>query len=263
MTINIALREDSVLSRLQPQAPQYQDLMVSLAFAPEEVRESQRLRHRIFAEEMGARLNTSEPGLDIDDFDPYCQHVIVRDQVTRQVVASTRVLLDTEARLAGGFYSESEFDIGRLRNEPGRIIEIGRTCVHPDYRSGTAIGLLWSGLARFIDIRQYRYMIGCASVAMGETGIAAQGVYEMLKHKYLMPEASRVIPKLPLPERALSDAERQIKPPVPPLLKAYIRLGARIGGEPCWDPLFDCADFLVVLSPVELQRRYARRFLAV
>ncbi|HEX7030987.1 MAG TPA: GNAT family N-acyltransferase [Gammaproteobacteria bacterium] len=261
MSTYIARREDvgNVAETLREAvAP---ELTVSIAFSPEEVRESQRLRYAVFAEEMGARLETPEPGLDIDDYDPWCQHVIVRDRLTRAVVASTRVLVDRDARLAGGFYSETEFDIGRLLRSPGRVMEIGRTCVHPDYRSGSAITLLWSGLARFLDVNKFRYMIGCASIPMGECGANALAAYEMLREKYLLAEALRATPRLPLPERVAPASERQHKPVLPPLLKAYIRLGARIGGEPCWDPLFDCADLFIVLSPSELQKRYAKHFL--
>lgn len=237
------------------------ELTVGLAFSPEEVRESQRLRYSVFAEEMKARLSTPEDGLDIDDYDPWCRHVIVRDRLTREVVASTRVLIDREARLAGGFYSETEFDIGNLLRSPGRVMEIGRTCVHADYRSGSAITLLWSGLARFLDVHEFRYMIGCASIPMGEGGANALSAFEALREKYLLPEHLRSRPKLPLPERAAAAGVQQGKPSLPPLLKAYIRLGARIGGEPCWDPMFDCADLFVVLSPTELQKRYAKHFL--
>lgn len=259
LTMNIADHEVVQRSASRP-LPATPEFSVGLALTAAEVRESQRLRYRIFAEEMGARLDTSEPGLDVDAYDAYCRHLIVRDRATREVVASTRVLLDADARLAGGFYSQSEFDIEPLLSTSGRILEIGRTCVHPDYRSGAAIGLLWSGLARCIDIRAYQYLIGCASVPMGANGATAVGAYELLKDKYLLPEASRVTPKRPLPHRSLADAERS-KPSLPPLLKAYIRLGARIGGEPCWDPAFDCADLFIVLSPLELQKRYAKHFL--
>ncbi|HEX6929547.1 MAG TPA: hemolysin, partial [Gammaproteobacteria bacterium] len=119
----------------------------------------------------------------------------------------------------------------------------------------------WSGLARFLDVHEFRYMIGCASIPMGEAGANALAAYEMLREKYLLPESLRATPRLPLPERVVSASERQNKPSLPPLLKAYIRLGARIGGEPCWDPLFDCADLFIVLSPTELQKRYAKHFL--
>lgn len=242
--------------------PLFQDLAVSLALTQEDVRDSQRLRYRIFAEEMGARLHTLENGVDSDAFDPYCRHVIVRDRSTQAVVASTRVLLDAEARRAGGFYSTSEFDIGKLQHAAGPMAEIGRTCVHPDYRSGSAISVLWSGLARFIDIHRYQYLIGCASVPMDDGGETAAAIYNLLKQKYLVPDAEQVTPLRRLPEDTRCDAERRLPPSLPPLLKAYIRLGARIGGEPCWDPDFGCADFFIVLSPAAMQRRYAKRFLA-
>src|SRR5690606_7265945 len=100
----------------------------------------------------------------------------------------------------------------------------------------------------------------CASVAMGEGGANALAVYELLREKHLLTGSLRAQPRLPLPERVLP-AHESAAPVLPPLLKAYLRLGARIGGEPCWDPLFNCADFLVVLSPAELSKRYARRFI--
>lgn len=239
-----------------------QELAVSLAVTPQDVRDSQRLRYHVFADEMGAKLDCPLPGIDSDTFDPWCRHVIVRDRRTREVVASTRVLLDAEARLKGGFYSASEFDLGNLRRAAGPMMEVGRTCVHPDYRSGSAISLLWSGLARFIEMHQYQYVIGCASVPMTETDSTASDIYEMLKHKYLATEAERVTPLRPLPASCRQDVETRLPPALPPLLKAYIRLGARIGGEPSWDPDFGCADFFILLSPAAIERRYAKRFMA-
>lgn len=260
MTLSIAKREHDASTAVALPQPRAAELVVSLASSQDEVRASQRLRYRIFAEEMGAQLRTDEPGLDCDEFDPYCRHIIVRDQLTQEVVASTRVLLDEDARLAGGFYSESEFDLEAFLRDTGRVMEIGRTCVHPDYRSGTAVSLLWSGLARFIDVRRYQYMIGCASVPMGNGGASAMAIWHALGEKYLLDERQRVAPRRPLPQCSLP-AQELPRPTLPPLLKAYIRLGAKIGGEPCWDPAFDCADLFIVLSPADLQRRYARHFL--
>ena len=233
-------------------------LIVGIASGDDDVRDSQRLRHEIFAGEMGAELDSPEPGLDIDRFDDFCQHIIVRDLATSRVVASTRVLTDVEARRAGGFYSESEFELASFLRDAGRVLEIGRTCVHPDYRSGAAVSLLWSGLARFLDVRRYRYMIGCASLPMTDGGASAHAAWKVLKDRYLLPQESQVRPRLPLPPVA-ADAE-DARPALPPLLKAYIRLGARIGGEPCHDPKFGCADLFIVLSPSQLQKRYAKHF---
>lgn len=243
-----------VAAVLQPREP---DLVVGLARSEAEVRESQRLRYQVFAEELGATLKSGEPGLDVDPYDPYCRHLIVRDRGTNTVAASTRILLAEDAARAGGFYSGTEFDLAPLLDSGSRLMEIGRTCVHPAYRSGAAISMLWLGLARCVDIHRYDYMIGCASIPMYDGGAGAAAAYAKLSEKYLIEEPLRCTPKLKLPP---CRTERST-PLLPPLLKAYMRLGAKICGEPCWDPAFACADLLIALAPARLQRRYARRFL--
>lgn len=236
------------------------EMVVGMAKSDADLRDSQRLRYHIFAEEVGARLKTDIEGLDTDPYDPYCQHLIVRDRANgNRVVASTRILFDMDAEIAGGFYSSTEFNLAPLLAQKGRIMEIGRTCVHPDYRSGSAISLLWMGLARFVDINSYTYMIGCASIPMYDGGAGALAAYAQLSADYLVEDALRVTPRLPLPHRDYTAVE----PELPPLLKAYMRLGARIAGEPCWDPAFNCADLLVVLRPADLRQSYLRRFLGV
>lgn len=237
-----------------------QAFTVEIATDAETVRDSQRLRYEVFALEMGAEVESPEPGIEADAYDGYCRHILVRHRRSGKVAASTRVLLDEDARKAGGFYSESEFDLTRLLAASGRIMEIGRTCVHKDFRSGSAISLLWSGLARFIDVRAYEYMIGCASVPLEGEGANAWAVYELLAQKYLIDAESRVIPRRPLPDTARQSGG-ETRPALPPLLKAYIRLGAKICGEPCWDPKFNTADLMIALSPADLQKRYARHFL--
>ena len=126
----------------------------------------QRLRYRVFAEEMGAALHSDVPGLDVDPFDTFCCHLIVRDRRNDQVVACMRVLLDTEARLAGSFNSETEFELGNLITAPGRVMEIGRVCVHSEYRGGMVVSMLWAGLARFFQVTEYNRIIGCASLSL-------------------------------------------------------------------------------------------------
>lgn len=232
-------------------------LSVAFARSREEVRAAQRLRYAVFAEEMGAKLHNHIPGLDHDRLDGYCQHLIVRDGID-QVVGCTRILTPEAARRAGGFYSQTEFDIAPVLALPGRFMEIGRTCVHPDYRSGATISTLWSGLAAFIAEQGIDYLIGCASIPLGEDGSDAQALYAELAQRHLVPEALRVKPHLPLPRR---DGVARGGHMVPPLLKAYLRLGARIGGEPCLDPDFKVADVFILLSTARIERRYARHFL--
>src|SRR5690349_11588045 len=104
------------------------DLHVGLARDAEEVQAAQRLRYQVFAEEMHAHLHSDVAGLDVDPFDAFCKHLIVRDRCNDEVVACMRVLLDEDAKRAGSFYSETEFELGGLITEPGRVMEIGRVC---------------------------------------------------------------------------------------------------------------------------------------
>lgn len=223
-----------------------------------ELHQAQRLRYDVFARELGARLHSRVPGLDVDRFDAYCRHLLVKDLSSGQVVGCTRVLTDRRARRAGGFYSEEEFDLDRVLDLHGRFAEIGRTCVHPDYRNGATIGTLWAGLAGFVAEQGIDYLIGCASVPLGPGGAAARAVYTELSRRHLAPREQRVRPLNPLPAG-------EPAPPgmyaVPPLLKGYLRLGAMICGEPSVDEDFGVADLLILLPTARLERRYARHFL--
>ncbi len=231
-------------------------LSVMLAASPEDVRASQRLRYQVFAEEMGAKLHTGLAGLDVDHFDAHCDHLLVRDTITQQLAASTRILSNTAAQATGGFYSETEFDLSRVLATPGRFMEIGRTCVHPDYRGGIALTLLWSGVARYMMTHQFDYLMGCASVPLSQDKNSAWAVYAQVRDEYLSPPELRVTPKLPLPP-----PDEPLPPVViPPLLKAYLRLGVRVCGEPCWDPDFNVADVFVLLPVKQLEGRYLRHF---
>ncbi|MBK7542990.1 MAG: GNAT family N-acetyltransferase [Candidatus Competibacteraceae bacterium] len=232
-------------------------LKVELARSLEAVRAAQRLRYAVFAGEMGAKLHNWRPGLDHDRLDPFCQHLIVRDGFG-QVVGCTRILTAEAARRAGGFYSEREFDLTPVLALPGTFMEIGRTCVHPDYRNGATIGTLWSGLAAFVAEHAIDYLIGCASIPAGGNGAAARALYVELARRYLVAEALRVRPRRPLPRH---DGLAHPASSPPPLLKAYLRLGAKISGEPCLDPDFNVADVLILLPTRHIERRYARHFL--
>lgn len=233
-------------------------LSLHLATSSSEVREAQRLRYKVFAEEIGARLPVTEPGIDSDIFDPYCEHLLVREEQTGEVVGTYRILTSSQARRIGGFYSEEEFDLTRLGPLRDRLIEVGRSCVHPQYRNGATIGLLWSGLARFIRAGHHEYVIGCASVGMADGGHAAASLYNSVRKSALSPIEYRVFPRFPLPLEALDQNRDMV---TPPLIKGYLRLGAYVCGEPAWDPDFNTADLLMLLPFSKLNERYARHFL--
>jgi putative hemolysin len=233
-------------------------LSVQLAATPEHVLEAQRLRFKVFAEEMGAILPSRRQGIDHDIFDPYCEHLLVREEDTGEVVGTYRILTSAQAKKIGGFYSEDEFDLTRFGPLRDRLLEVGRSCVHPDFRNGVTIALLWSGLAQFIRSGNYEYAMGCASIGMADGGHAAASLYNSLSRTALSPIEYRVFPRCALPLEAL---EQECESPVPPLIKGYLRLGAYVCGVPAWDPDFNTADLLMLLPIANLNERYARHFL--
>ncbi len=240
----------------RPRAPR---LQVGLAGSALQVARAQRLRFEVFTQEYGARLPGTIPGLDMDAWDPWCEHLIVENMFNGQVVATTRLLRSEHARQAGGFYSESEFDLSALVKRSGRILEVGRTCVHPDYRTGAVLSLLWSGIAAFVLDEGYDTLIGCGSISIRDGGTLAWSVTDQLLASHGLEPAHRVFPRCPLPRP--HEASRQ-PAAIPPLIRAYTRLGARIGGEPCLDAAFGCADLLIVLNVKTLAERYARHFMS-
>ena len=222
------------------------------------IRRAQALRYQVFAGEMGARLHSLEPGLDRDEFDAYCDHLVVVDQVRDQVIGCTRLLRDDQARRLGQFYSQSEFELDRVLARPGRFLEIGRTCVAPGYRGGLVISALWSELANYVARGEFDYLMGCASIPPGPSGFAVDAVYRQLSAEQLGPASLEVRPRVPVPARRRC---RRDESGIPPLLQAYLRLGAWVCGEPCWDPDFNVMDVFILLSLEQLNERYERRFI--
>jgi putative hemolysin len=232
-------------------------LTLAMARTGQEVREAQKLRWRVFADELGARLPSDEPGVDRDGFDPHCEHLLVRDGDSGEVVGTYRILTGPTSATLGGFYSESEFDLSRLQHLRGRAVEVGRSCVHPGYRSGGTIALLWAGLAQYMQAHGYEYLLGCASMGMADGGHGAASIYNALQGSSMSPAEYRVFPRCPLPLQRL---DRHLQVAVPPLIKGYVRCGAWVCGEPAWDPDFNTADLLMLLPLSRLDSRYARHF---
>src|SRR5262245_1215552 len=218
-------------------------LTVALAANIHEVREAQRLRYRVFAEEMGALVPGREQGIDCDIYDAYCHHLLVRDVETSEVVGTYRILNGAQARRLGGFYSDEEFDLTRLGALRDVMVEVGRSCVHPDYRSGATIALLWSGLGAYMLQHDSHYLMGCASIGMTNGGRDAASIYRKLAETHLSPIEYRVFPRS---ELTLDGADGH-EAPLPPLIKGYLRLGAYVCGAPAWDPDFNTADLLMLL----------------
>jgi putative hemolysin len=229
--------------------------VTSLARTTTEVREAQRLRHLVFAEELGARLDSAAERLDRDRFDDYCAHLLVRSADTGEVVGTYRILTAADARRAGGFYSEQEFDLGAIPSLP-RVVEIGRACVHPDHRSGAVLGLLWGALAQHFRLHGHEHVIGCASLPAREDPSGVASVCDRLLGEHGTPPAWRARPRRPFVA-----PPSVVRAPIPAAIRGYLHMGAAVCGEPAWDPDFGTADLLLLLSLARMSGRFAHRLL--
>ncbi len=237
---------------------------IDVAWARDEadVSAAQRLRHRVFVDEMGARPRVppgTPAGHDADVYDPFCEHLLVRvrrdAEHAPEVVGTYRVLTPDAARRAGGYYTDTEFDLTRLRALRPTMVELGRACVAPPWRDGAVILALWSALADFLARNRFDTAIGCASVSMRDGGHLAASLWARLDRSHRAPIEWQVRPRLPLPVESL---RRDLDAPLPPLIKGYLRCGARLLGTPAWDPDFATADLPLLLRTADLPPRFRR-----
>lgn len=234
----------------------------------------QRLRWRVFYAEMGAGAPAAQPAdLDRDAYDPLCDHLLVIDRDAPEgecVVGTYRLLRESIAKRTLGFYSAGEFDLGVLSrgrdHAAGELLELGRSCVLPPYRTSATISLLWRGIADYIARHDIALMFGCASFA-GTDPHSHAAALSYLHHRHLAPADQRptVLPGLGVAMDLLaigSYDERRALLGLPPLIKGYMRAGAKFGDGAFVDRQFNTIDVCVVM-PVELiSDRYAARFSA-
>jgi putative hemolysin len=239
------------------QPPRYS---VRLASDETEVRAAQRLRHQVFAGEMGAVLHTITPGLDADPFDEHCDHLLVTDENTGTVVGTYRLLPPVAAARLGRTYSDGEFDLGNLAALRADTVEVGRSCIHPDHRDGAVIGLMWGGILRYLLDSGNTVVAGCCSIPLADGGSLAAGVWDRVAAKHLAPREYRVRPHRPWDPAGVP---RPVRSTLPALLRGYLRLGARVCGEPAHDPDFGVADLYVLLSLDRTDPRYLRHFMSL
>lgn len=218
-----------------------------------EIHRAQLLRARVF------NLSDAENGLDKDQFDDICLHLIVKESLSNNIVGYSRILTSDLVNHPNEFYTASEFDIGNIIESHKRYMEIGRTCVDPNYRSGAVIGLLWSKIGQFMNENNIDCLLGCASISLSGGGMHAIAVVNHLREKHFTTEGLRVVPKKPLPQ---FDVEIDIdgKALVPALLKTYLRMGAKVCGEAFLDKDFNVADVVILLAKKDIKARYLRHF---
>jgi putative hemolysin len=231
---------------------------VQIADTATAVKEAQRLRYQVFTSEYGAIFKDAN-GIDEDKFDLFCDHLIVRHRATAEVIGTYRMLLPQKAKRIGRYYCQNEFSIANIQRKIPELAELGRSCVHPDHRNGTVIMLLWSGIFRYMRAHDCNFLIGCASVSMRDGGLQAAALWNQFKANQLLlvdPQLE-AFPKNPLD---LDSLDRGLPAELPPLIRSYLKIGARVCGEPAWDADFNTADFMMLLDISTMNPRYARHF---
>jgi putative hemolysin len=221
-----------------------------------DVRACQRLRYNVFNTELGEGLESSHAvGLDRDPFDVICDHLMVRDTPTGEVVGTYRMQTGYRAKGNAGYYSEEFFDFSPYEKLRGRLLELGRACVHRDCRDSAVLLLLWKGILRYAEATGTQYLIGCSSLTSQEPE-EGYGLYCSLRESFLAPADLRTVPR---PAHHLREPEgSNIRVKTPRLLQTYLGLSAKICGPPANDPEFKAIDFLTLLNlndiPVSLKR---------
>jgi len=226
----------------------------------DDVRAAQRLRYAVFNLELHEGLSSAfETGLDVDEFDDVCDHLIVRERVTGAIVGTYRMQTGGVAAAHHGYYSEREFNFLSLESVRHELVELGRACVAVDHRNQTVLGLLWCGISLYATVHGARYLVGCSSLTSQDEA-AGLAVYRSLAAAHLVATRWQTRPLPGLRCSALSGTA--IALPVPRLMRAYLALGAKICGEPAIDREFGTIDFLTLLDLRALPVRVLQKFMA-
>lgn len=244
--------------------------IVKTADSNKEFRSALKLRHEVFLEELLKHRNKS--GYDIDRFDKTCDHLLIIDKNKDQVIGTYRLQSSLHTKR---WYTATEFHMKEmLKRLPGNKLELGRACVHKDYRNGVTIALLWEGIHAYIQASQTHYLFGCSSIkTMNKEEI--KGIYHYLKSeghlthdhgvrpkgKFRVPGLAAYIRKVrKRPHLAKKDNLHVHKEHIPPLLKSYLKVGAKVCGVPALDRDFRCIDFLTLLNVQDIGDKYNRKF---
>ncbi|SCZ57898.1 ornithine-acyl[acyl carrier protein] N-acyltransferase [Epibacterium ulvae] len=235
------------------------DFIVKIADTKEELQAAQALRYEVFVKELGGDgdLVDHEAGLECDAFDPYFDHMIVSDAATEQVVGVYRLLQSEQAKVMGRYYSDGEYDLSVLQNSGRKILELGRSCLHKDYRGGMAMFHLWNGLSEYVLKNDIEVLFGTASFHGTDLEKLAAPL-SLLHHNHLAPEDLRVRSKsyesMNLVDKSNLD-RRTAMLQVPALIKAYLRLGGFIGDGAFVDHEFNTTDVCLILDVDRMNER--------
>lgn len=232
-----------------------ENFILKTADTPFELRQVLKLRHEIFYKEL--QNKELESNLDIDDFDLLCDHLIIIDKKSSKVVGTYRLI---SSQFSNKFYSQGEFTLDAFLAAPGNKLELGRACIHKDYRNGAMISLLWRGIIAYVKITNSQYLFGCASVQTMDPLLASE-ILEYLRANHLSSEEFHVSPTV----KYTSDITKplvseQVAEKIPALLHSYIKAGAKFYGLPACDRDFDCYDFFMILKIEDLSKIFRRKY---
>lgn len=235
----------------------------------ESIEAAQRLRYDVFTSEPGFALSSDNrsDGLDADRFDEFCDHLLVRDDDTGELVGCYRMLPPPGAIAAGGLYTATEFEVSALDPLRPSLVEMGRAVVRDGHRNGAVVLLMWAGILAYLDHSGYDYVTGCVSVPVLDPegacgpGSRLRGVRDFVMRRHAAPAEYTVHPYRPVvvDGRGLDDIEPPPRVSIPPLMRGYLRLGAAVCGEPAHDPDFGVGDFPALLDKRHADTRYLRR----
>jgi putative hemolysin len=262
-TSSVLIAPDNVASSTD--TPRYTLLLSSDA---EHIEAAQRLRHQVFTSEPGYTLTDDSPGFesgrDADRFDEFCDHLLVREDNSGEFVGCYRMLPPPGAIAAGGLYTATEFDVGELDRLRPSLVEMGRAVVRADHRNGAVVLLMWGGILAYLDRSGYDYVTGCVSVPIQGNpdeppATQIRGVRDFVNRRHASEYTVRPYRPVIIDGKLLDDIEPPARVTVPPLMRGYLRLGAKVCGDPAYDPDFGVGDFPALLDKREADVRYLTR----
>jgi len=230
---------------------------VRLAKSTADLRAAQSLRYRVFNLEMGEGLEKSHNNeLDVDDYDPQCDHLLVIEQKTDTVIGTYRMQTYEKARRHHGFYTDDEFELATLPSDLfEQSVEVGRACIANEHRNGRVLYLLWRGIAEYMKLTESRYLFGCCSISSTspEDGWIVMDYLRnndyMHESYYLDTHKSFNCPETARAEDAWTSIE------LPELFDLYLGLGAKVLSKPALDTDFKTIDFLIIVDVEQLDER--------
>ena len=232
-------------------------LRVCWAGGREDIERVQRFRFKIFTEEYIPHFPQAHLGLDEDVFDHVCDHILIIENTTNQIVGSYRLIPPKAAQKVGSMYCDLLFDLQPLQSIRHNIVEMDRSCIDKRYRNGSTILYMWKMIFQYMKLHGYEYIIGCSSLSIQDGGHAAVALHQRLRALNHFSSQYAIKAKTPI-DLNMSTATGLVS--IPPILKGYLNVGAKVCSEPAFDQLFNTADYLTIMKLSDMKSNYVKRF---